>query len=366
MPTPKGSPEGPRDLVGYLLPKTVVGLALWLLFFALGASLSGVVFFVVYERRQTDLQNQLTTVRTQLEQELNDAVTQLQNADKAIQGGATGTALGPLGGSGKVLTAVGPSMVVVKGVDANGARTSGSGFILQSSAYQSWILTSYQLLAGSVAASQQAAAQQAAAQQAAAQQAATPAPTVAGGLASPTQTALASPTQTALAIPTPTTQTAVPSPAPLPPPPTVIVTVAGADHTATAYSWDATRNLALVIVDVGSLPVLQYSNAVATAGLDVWAMSASGGQFGATAAQGQVVTATPQGITTTAAVGPQATGGPLVDQEGKVVGVLFVPVPAAAPGSPPPKSAPPSVPAAQAGMAIPIRLSCLRVVICPR
>jgi S1-C subfamily serine protease len=322
-----------RDLVGFILPKTVVGLALWLLIFALGASVSGVVFFVAYERRLTDIQTQITSLRTQFTQQLNDAVTQLQNADKAMQGGVTGTALGGITGqSAKLLTEVGPSMVVVEGTDVTGARTSGSGFVLQSSANQSWVLTSYQLVAGSIAASQA---------------------TSPVGFPAPAP---------ALGVTGTVSGTAAPAP---PPPPTASVNIAGNNHTGTIYSWDASRNLALIIVNVGSVPALPFSNDVATPGLSVWAMSASGGQFGATASQGQVVSANPQTLATSAVFGPQATGGPLVDQEGRVIGVLVVARP---PPTPTPAPTPRPSPSGQSspGTVVPVRQACIEVVICPR
>ncbi|HWD08186.1 MAG TPA: serine protease [Actinomycetota bacterium] len=327
-----------EDLVGYLLPKTVVGLALWLLIFALGVCLSGVVFFVAYERRLSDVQNQLNSVRSQLTQQLNDAVTQLQNADKAIQGGGvTGTAsLGPVGSSARLLAQIGPSVVVVEGMGSTGARTSGSGFVLNSTPSQSWILTSYQLIAGSVAAAQAYSTSQA-----------SPTPPPANPFAAITSTA-----------------TATASPAAVPPPPQATVNIGGTDHTGTVYTWDAADNLALIIVTVGNVATLQFSNEVPVPGLDVWAVSASGGQYGATAAAGQVVTNAGHDVSTSAAFGPQATGGPLVDQEGRVVGVLYVsPAPAPTPPAPTPAGAPPNGP--PTGLAVPVHLACVQVIICP-
>jgi hypothetical protein len=327
-------PEG-QDLMGYLLPRTVVGLALWLLIFALGASVSGVVFFVAYERRLTDVQNQMTSVRDQLQQQLNDAVTQLRNADKALaSGGVTGTAAGPLGQSARLLTRVGPSMVVVEGTDASGARTSGSGFVLESKPNQAWVLTSYQLVAGSISAAQ------------------------------------ASVPSVGASVPGGPAGSGSPAPAGPPPAPVATVNVDGADHTGTIYSWDAPDNLALLIVGVGSVPTLQFSNEVPAPGLGVWAVSASGGQFGATAAAGQITAATGRVVTTSAVFGRQATGGPLIDQEGKVIGVLFVPQPSPAPGASPAGRSPspspsPSPSGGAAGLAIPVHLACVKVVVCP-
>src|SRR5438552_4028903 len=126
---------GQRDFMTYVLPRTVVGLALWLLIFAIGAGASGVVFFIAYERRLTELDARITSVRTEFEQRLDDAVAQLQQADRANQ--VTGTA-GPLGQANRLIAAVGPSVVTVQGNDATGARTSGSGFVMSSTASQSW------------------------------------------------------------------------------------------------------------------------------------------------------------------------------------------------------------------------------------
>src|SRR3989440_2792242 len=149
-----GQPRDPRpdsrgDFLTYVLPRTVVGLALWLLIFAIGAGGSGVVFFIAYERRLTELDARITSVRTEFEQRLDDAVAQLEQADRANQ--VTGTA-GPLGQANRLIAAVGPSVVTVQGTDATGAGTSGSRFVMNSTASQSWLITNYHLVAGSIAA----------------------------------------------------------------------------------------------------------------------------------------------------------------------------------------------------------------------
>ncbi len=303
-----------RDLLTYVLPKTVVGLALWLLIFALGAGASGVVFFVAYERRLTELDTRMTQIRTELEQKLSDAVTQLQQADRANQVTGTGTA-GPAGEAARLIAAVGPAIAIVQGADASGARTSGTGFVMNSTANQSWLLTNYHLVAGSIAAAQ----------------------AVSPTTTSPTATV----TPTASVVPTASVA------------PTVTVHLGGIDRAGTVYSWDAAHDLALVIVSVGSVPTLKFSSAVPAAGLQVWAVGAAAGPLGASAAKGQLVTPTAQSFSTDAVFGARAAGGPLVDTEGKVVGVLTTtPIPGA--------------PALPAGQAIPVRLACLQVVICPR
>lgn len=324
-------PDGKQDLIAYVLPRTVVGLALWVLIFAIGAGASGVVFFIIYERRQTELESRITAVQSELEQRLASAVAQLQQADRA--NGVTGTgASAPAAQANRLIAAVGPSVVTVQGTDLRGARTSGSGFVMNSSAYQSWLITSYHLVAGSIAAAQ--------------------------------GVPMASPSATTTATVAPPTLGVTP---------TVTVHVGGADRSGTVYSWDASNDLALVIVGAGSVPALSFSKAVPTQGLLVWAVGAADGPVGASAAKGQLLAPTPLSYSTDAVFGPRSDGGPLVDSEGKVVAVLTT-VPRAPP-SPPPSptpsptsSATPTPPptSTATGLAIPIRLACVQVVICPR
>ena len=295
--------------MSYVLPKTVVGLALWLLIFAIGVGASGVVFFIAYERRLTELDTRITSLRTEFEQRLDAAVAQLQQADRANQ--VTGTA-GYLGQANRLVATVGPSVVTVEGTDATGARTSGSGFIMNSTAGESWLITNYHLVAGSIAAAE--------------------------GITAPV-----TPTDVAPPVAGVT--------------PRVTVHLGGADRTGTVYSWDAPNDLALVIVEVGNLPALKFSSVVPTQGLPVWAVGAADGPAGAAAARGKLIDPTPQSYVTDATFGPRSSGGPLVDSEGKVVGVLT----ATATVTP----AAPTSTVVPTGTAVPARLACIEVVVCP-
>ncbi|MEA2590840.1 MAG: putative serine protease PepD [Actinomycetota bacterium] len=292
--------------MSYVLPRTVVGLALWVLIFAIGAGASGVVFFIAYERRLTGLESRITSVQSDFEQRLADAVAQLQQADRANAVTGTGAA-GPVAQANRLIATVGPSLVTVQGTDAAGARTSGSGFVMNSTANQSWLITNYHLVAGSIAAAQ--------------------------------------------GVPAPVTPTDVAPPvAGLTP--RVTVHLGGSDRTGTVYSWDAPHDLALVVVGIGKVPALAFSSAVPSEGLPVWAVGVADGPVGAAASKGRLIGPMPESYATDAVFGPRASGGPLVDTEGKVVGVLT----ATATVTP----APPT------GTAVPVRLACIEVVVCPR
>ena len=89
------------------------------------------------------------------------------------------------------------------------------------------------------------------------------------------------------------------------------------------------------------------------AGRRPWHRRTAFAEFGATAAKGQLLGSSALSLTTDAVFGGTASGGPLVDREGKVMGVLGTFQATGTPISP-------------AGQAVPVRLACLQVVICPR
>jgi S1-C subfamily serine protease len=98
----------------------------------------------------------------------------------------------------------------------------------------------------------------------------------------------------------------------------------------------------------------------------VWAIGAADGPVGVSAARGQLLAPTPLSYSTDAVFGPRASGGPLVDGEGKVVGVLTTAQPTGAPPIPTPTPTPTQPTSTATGLAIPVRLACVQVVICPR
>jgi S1-C subfamily serine protease len=92
--------------------------------------------------------------------------------------------------------------------------------------------------------------------------------------------------------------------------------------TATLWSWDPGRDLALVVVDA-DIPRLEFADATeltGSLGARVFAISGTGAQ-GASASPGTVLDRSEVGLQHTAAVGELFNGGPLVSSEGKLVGI---------------------------------------------
>ncbi len=91
---------------------------------------------------------------------------------------------------------------------------------------------------------------------------------------------------------------------------------------ATLWSWDAERDLALVVVEE-PLPKLTFATEEdqdAIVGARVFAMSGTGGQ-GATASPGAVLDRSAAGLQHTATIGSMFNGGPLVNSKGELVGI---------------------------------------------
>lgn len=132
----------------------------------------------------------------------------------------------------------------------------------------------------------------------------------------------------------------------------VKVRLGNAVRDGTIWTWDEGRDLALLILKVGGLPVLEWSNGETSIGVQVWAIGSAPGKLQSEAAQGHLLDTSADGLLTDAHVPTGASGGPLLNNDGKVIGVLSV------------NYAPDGYPASS-GWAVPIRLSCQKVLRCP-
>jgi S1-C subfamily serine protease len=261
--TTEGAPRVAADRLRRLVPRTALGLAGLVFCMGIAAAFSGAVLYAYYESRQ-----EATTDK--VESFVGGFTEQLDNARKIIKDEgdqAKAQVQNPLdelqkfAASGSTLTQIAanaqPSVYFVSTLDSTGAPAVGSAFVAFSDAETSYLITSYTTVA---AATQQ-------------------------------------------------------------PAPAVTLRKQGAnDLTATVYTWDPTKDLALLTVPVPNLPALKWADGEPKVGDRVFALSGLG-STGVAITQGFVADVSAQGIQHDAPVGTQFQGGPLLDSDGKVVGI---------------------------------------------
>lgn len=278
--------NGRDDWFAAALPKTIVGFAIWLLAFAVGAALSGVIVFFNQQSRVASLEAELSVK----EAELAQAEAKLKELQELS---GTATSKPPAGSSEdevtKLLERVGPSIASIDGRDASGAPTIGTGFVVHSQGGESWVLTNYHLVAGAIESNEP-----------------------------------------------------------------VHVRVGTSDRRTDRYIGDVSRDLAVIVVRAGGLPFLQLAlGTQPAAGTKVAAVGVSAGRLGAASVQGKLIDSAPDGLLMDADIPSHMTGGPMLDQDGRVVGVMSV------------RYAPSGFPSSNR-WAVPVRLACQEVLRCPR
>jgi S1-C subfamily serine protease len=290
-PDPPGDPA-PQEETGFLkaiMPKTLVGLAMWLVIFAAGAAVSSVVLFAFYQFRVSHLQTNIDSFKEDFQKDFDRKLAEFNDLVKSSKADIEKAA----GGSEqaaevqKLLEKVGPSVAYVQGAASSGDPTFGTGFVVLSDSHQSGIVTSFKNVEGSISA-----------------------------------------------------KTAV------------RVKIGSADVRGSVYIWDVNHDLALVTINTPNLPLLDWAKEDPAVGSRAWTIAASPGRYKAEAARGLVLDVSDDALLTDAAVPSQAAGGPLLNKDGKVIGVLSL------------HYAPDGyLPAA--GWAVPVRFTCRRVLKCP-
>jgi S1-C subfamily serine protease len=270
---PVGPPsDGPRHRRGgdeqpplryRLLPRTAIGISVAVLFFAFGAALSGTVLYSYYEYRLTQNEDKVSSLTSGLPQQVQQAESAIK-AQEANASSQIANQLAPLrselatGQTVQGLAAkAAPALYFVHTLDASGQPSVGTAFAVASDSHQTLLLTSYTVVA---AATRQ-------------------------------------------------------------PGPQVFVRHGGNDQALTVYTWDESRDLALLIMPTGGQATLTFATASPQVGERVFALSGLGSQ-GAAVTQGFVADVSADGIQHDATVGPQFQGGPLLNSDGNVVGVL--------------------------------------------
>jgi S1-C subfamily serine protease len=272
---PPRPPDGPYDVVaddalaghrlepkwrGHILPRSVLGISVLILFTALGAAFSGAIFYAYYSYKLTQNERFVTGYSEAFEQ-----ARQTIEAEKELAKSEIRDELEPLkqlAEEGKTLASlvekVNQSVWFLVTRDEAGASLVGSAFVVTSDAEQSYLLTTFSAV--------RAAARE--------------------------------------------------------PGPGIELRKGDDRLSATLHTWQEERDLALLIVDRANLPRLTWAEGTppTETGERVFSMSGIGGA-GSSVSPGTVADIFDGGIQHTAAVGDAFVGGPLLNRDGEVLGV---------------------------------------------
>jgi len=256
----KSSPEWRERLV----PKTVLGISVIILAFAVGSAFSGVALYAYYQNRLDQDAKFNNDFAAQFGQQFDNAKKTIEadgiNARAAIQGELEPLKQVVAGGGtlANLQKVLGPSTFFVQTQDEAGVASVGSAFAVASDTKQTYLLASYTTV-----------------------KAATRAPG-----------------------------------------PAITVRQGGTQLKATLWTWQEEKDLALLIIDKGSVPKLAFAPPSPPLKLGERVFSISGlGASGPAISQGFVADVSVSGIMHDAAVGQGFQGGPLVNSDGKVLGI---------------------------------------------
>lgn len=247
-----------------ILPRTVIGIAFMLLSAGVGAAFSGAAFYAYYDNRLAENERTVARFVEGFDQQFTDASGALNEMQlEAVS--TIRSELAPLDsyvtdarGVINLPATAGPSVWLLETRDESGRLSSGAAFAVVGHRGGTALVTSHDLVVSS---------------------------------------------------------TNAPGPG--------IELVKGNERIpARLWAWDAERDLALLVVD-REIPVLEIASGnaqVEAVGGRIFAMSAFGGQ-GATASPGVLLDHSQIGLQHTALVGTLFVGGPLLDGQGRVVGM---------------------------------------------
>lgn len=282
---------------GRLLPRSTVGMVALVLSFSIGAALSGTIFYALYEFRLTNNERRMSEFTSEeFKQNFENAIGTIEaeeaNAKTEIE--KTLEPLRSLRAEGEVISELvdktKASVWFVRTLDEAGQPSVGTAFSVASDEDQSLLLTSYS-----------------------------------------------------------TVRAATKQPAPQ-----IVIRKGDEEVKATLWTWQEDKDLALLIVTKGNIPKLEFAPRDPALKVGERLFSVSGlGAAGASVTQGFVVDVSAAGIQHDAAVGSAAQGGPLINSEGKVVGIAsrtFAPL---------------GFSTEDVYFGIPIRSACERVLQCP-
>ena len=247
-----------------ILPRSVLGITSLLLALALGAAFSGAVLYAFYEYRLDRNESTVEELATGFDERVDEAVSEIETQEKEAQDQIR-SELEPLreiAATGETLEElvrkVAPSLFFVSTLDEAGQPSVGSAFVVFSDAEETFLLTSFNTI--------RAATRQ--------------------------------------------------------PAPPVRVRQGGEEIAATLHTWQEERDLALLIIDRGGLPRLDWAEGDTPTKIGERIFALSGlGSAGGSISQGFVADVSSAGIQHDIALGTHFQGGPLIDSEANVLGV---------------------------------------------
>ena len=249
-----------------VLPRSVVGISMLILAFAIGAGFSGVVLFSYYQYKQNQADAKVNALISGYKDQFAKAGADLNAAVAAAKAnianqlkGVESIQAGP-SQIASLVKQVAPSVYFVHTLDAAGQPSVGTAFVISSNPSQSLLLTSYTTVTAATHA---------------------PGPQV-----------------------------------------TVSQGDNGAQVPATVHSWDTQYDLALLILPKGGLTPLPVAPASPSQQPGDRLFAVSGlGSAGASLTQGTVIDVSSSGLQIDAPVGTPFQGGPVVNKAGQVVAV---------------------------------------------
>ena len=267
VPPPPGGPlpTTRRGMLRYrVLPRSVIGVSMLILAFAIGAGFSGVVLYSYYQYKQDQADTRVNALINGYKSQFAKAEADLHaavgsaKADIAQQlKGAEALQSGPAE-LATLTKQVAPSVFFVHTLDAAGQPSVGSAFVIASTSSSSLLLTSYTTVAAATHA----------------------------------------------------------------PGPPVYVRQGGVDTAVTVRTWDPQNDLALLVLAKGGLTPLTVAPATPTPQPGDRLFAVSGlGAAGASLTQGSVVDVSSSLVAIDTPIGTAFQGGPLVDRSGNVVAV---------------------------------------------
>ncbi len=243
-----------------LLPRSVLGASMLILAAGIGAAISGTALYMNYAYRRDVSDAQVKGLRTTISRGVDAVKAEGTNARFRIQ-----QELEPLlrqaaiGDTlAQILRDAQPSLWSVRTFDEAGQPTVGTAFVVASDAEKSFLLTSLSVVRASI----------------------------------------------------------------VRPGPEIFLQQDKTKATATLWSWQEDKDVALLIMPTGNLPKLQWAASDSTkVGTQVFAVSGFGTAGGAVT-NGFIADVSTSGVQHSAALGTAFRGGPLLDGTGKVVALL--------------------------------------------